>query len=161
MKTLLSLGCAAMLSLLLAMPANAAKPANVPAGPIPLELTGKTVLFDHNIHTTTNCSACHAATPQHFPPLVVKAEAQCAVCHHKVSGITPKFHCGTAGCHNAKDKLAKRSYFKIVHDRNIVLGPSHVATSCLGCHDSVVKSRPEKKLALTGCAGSACHPRQK
>lgn len=161
MKTLLTLGCTAMLSLLLVVPANAAKPANIPAGPIALELTDKPVLFDHNVHTTSDCSACHAGKPHHFPPLAVDAKSQCAVCHHKVAGITPRFHCGTAGCHNAKDKLARRSYFKVVHDRNIVQGPGHVATSCLGCHDGVAKNRPEKKLSLTGCAGSACHPRQK
>ncbi|MBP3731325.1 MAG: cytochrome c3 family protein [Mailhella sp.] len=161
MKKLLTLGCAAMLSVMLATPAGAAKFANVPAGPITLELTDKPVLFDHNIHTATNCSACHAGMPAHFPPLAVDTEKQCAGCHHKVAGITPKFHCGTAGCHNAKDKLAKRSYFKIVHDRNIKLGKNHVANSCLGCHAEVVKTRPEKKQALTSCAGSACHPRQK
>ena len=44
-------------------------------------------------------------------------------------------------------KPTERSYFKIVHDREI-FGRGHVADSCLGCHSEVAKTRPEKKQAL-------------
>ncbi len=159
MKVLLTLGCATFVSIAMVVSANAAQFANIPAGPITMELTEKPVLFDHNVHTATDCSVCHAQLKAHFPPLTVDTEKQCAGCHHKVANITPKFKCGTVGCHNPKDKLAKRSYFKIVHDRNITLGKHHVAYSCLGCHDSVAKDRPEMKKALTACSGSACHPK--
>ncbi|WP_077072427.1 cytochrome c3 family protein [Mailhella massiliensis] len=160
MKKLLTFGSAALIVAALALPAGAAQFAHIPAGPIKMELTEKPVYFDHNIHTTQDCTACHASMPAHFPPLAVDTEKQCAVCHHKVAGTTPKFKCGTAGCHNPEDKQAERSYFKIVHDREI-FGKGHVADSCLGCHTEVAKTRPEKKQALTGCAGSACHPKQK
>lgn len=160
MKNLLAFGSAALIAAALALPAGAAQFANIPNGPIKMELTEKPVYFDHNTHTTQDCTTCHASMPAHFPPLVVDTEKQCAVCHHKVAGTTPKFKCGTAGCHNPDDKQADRSYFKIVHDRDIY-GKGHVADSCLGCHTDVAKARPEKKQALTGCAGSACHPQQK
>ncbi len=159
MKVLLTLGCATFVSLAMAFSANAAQFANIPASPIKMELTEKPVLFDHNVHTATDCSVCHSSLPAHFPPLVVDTETQCAGCHHKVANITPKFKCGTVGCHNPKDKLAKRSYFKIVHNRDLKLGKHHVANSCLSCHDEIVQKRPEKKIALTACAGSACHPK--
>jgi len=158
MKKLLTFG-AVLLTAAIALPAGAAQFMHIPAGPIKMELTQKPVYFDHNIHTTEDCTACHTNLPQHFPPLAVDYEKQCAVCHHKVAGTTPKFKCGTAGCHDPKDKHAERSYFKIVHDREI-FGRGHVADSCLGCHVEVSKTRPEKKQALTSCAGSACHPKQ-
>ena len=160
MKKLLTIGSAALTPAPPPPPAGAAQFANIPAGPIKMELTKKPVYFDHNIHTTQDCTACHTGMPAHFPPLAVDTEKQCAVCHHKVAGTTPKFKCGTAGCHNPEDKQAERSYFKIVHDREIY-GKGHVADSCLGCHTQVVKTRPEKKQSLTACSGSACHPKKK
>ena len=158
MKKLLTFG-SVLLAVALALPAGAAQFMNIPAGPIKMDVTKNPVFFDHGIHTAQDCTACHDNMPAHFPPLVVDTETQCAVCHHKVAGTTPKFKCGTAGCHNPEDKHAERSYFKIVHDRDIY-GKNHVATSCLGCHSVVAKSRPEMKQALTSCSGSACHPRQ-
>ena len=156
MKKLLTIGSAALLVAALVLPAAAAQFAHIPAGPIKMELTDKPVFFDHNIHTTEDCTACHSVTPAHFPPLALDYEAQCAVCHHKVAGTTPRFKCGTAGCHTPEDMHADLSYYKIIHDRAIY-GKGHVADSCLGCHAEVAKTRPEKKQALTGCAASACH----
>ena len=158
MRKLLTFG-SVLLAVALALPAGAAQFMNIPAGPVKMDVTKNPVFFDHGIHTTMDCTACHNNVPAHFPPLAVNTETQCAVCHHKVAGTTPKFKCGTVGCHTPKDKHAPRSYFKIVHDRDIY-GDKHIAASCLGCHSTVVKSRPEKKQALTGCTGSACHPKQ-
>ena len=158
MKKLLTIGSAALLVAALALPAAAAQFAHIPAGPIKMDRTEKPVYFDHNIHTTADCTACHTKMPAHFPPLTVDYDKQCAVCHHKVAGTTPKFKCGTAGCHDPEDMHAENAYFKIVHDRKI-FGRGHVADSCLGCHSDVIKTRPEKKQSLTGCSGSACHPK--
>ena len=97
MKKLLTFGSAALIVAALALPAGAAQFAHIPAGPIKMDLTEKPVYFDHNIHTTQDCTACHTSMPAHFPPLAVDTEQQCAVCHHKVAGTTPKFKCGTAG----------------------------------------------------------------
>ena len=160
MKKLPTLCSAALIAVVLAVAPGLAQSKTIPAGPIKMRLTEKPVLFDHNIHTTTVCTACHTSTPAHFPPLTVDTETQCSMCHHKVAGIIPKFRCGTVGCHNPRDKHARRSYFKIVHDRKII-GSGHLAVSCLGCHNEVTKTRPEKKQALTSCSGSSCHPKQK
>ena len=158
MKKLLSLGTFALVFGMLALPVNAASFVNIPAGPIKMDSTDKPVNFDHTTHTSQDCTACHAKTPKHFPPLVVDTEKQCAVCHHKVAGTTPRFKCGTAGCHDTKDMQSQLSYFRIIHDPAIN-GEGHAATSCLACHTDVVKDRTEKKQALTGCSGSACHPK--
>ena len=96
MKKLLTIGSAALLVAALALPAAAAQFAHIPAGPIKMDRTEKPVYFDHNIHTTADCTACHTKMPAHFPPLTVDYDKQCAVCHHKVAGTTPKFKCGTA-----------------------------------------------------------------
>ena len=156
MNKLMTLGVAVLCTVAFALPAGA-QFLNIPAGPIKMDLTSKPVLFDHNVHTSQDCATCHTNLPAHFPPLMVDSDKQCAPCHHPVAGMTPKFRCGTSGCHDPKEMQAERSYYKIVHDRTIY-GRGHAADSCLGCHSDVVKTRPERKQALTGCSASACHP---
>ncbi len=158
MKKLLTFGFVLLL-VALALPTSAAQFMNIPAGSIKMEATKNPVFFDHGVHTTQDCTVCHENIPLHFPPLVVDTETQCAVCHHKVAGTTPKFKCGTEDCHTPKDKHATRSYYKIIHDRDIY-GNKYIGASCLGCHSVVAQKSPEKKQALIGCTGSACHPKQ-
>ena len=81
MKKLLTIGSAALLVAALALPAAAAQFAHIPAGPIKMDRTEKPVYFDHNIHTTADCTACHTKMPAHFPPLTVDYDKQCAVSH--------------------------------------------------------------------------------
>lgn len=133
MKKLLMFGGAALLSAALALPAYAGQPA-VPSGPIAMELTKKPVAFDHSFHK----------------------ERQCVECHHQVNGADNFQKCASAGCHDVlgpKDKTVQ-SYYRIAHDRKV-----EKSYSCLKCHFEVAQAQPDKKKALTSCAGSSCHPK--
>ncbi len=155
MKTLLTLGAAALLSIALALPAQAELPKR-PDGPVKMQLTKKPVVFSHAIHARSQCEGCHVSTPQHFPPMSIDRERMCMVCHHEVEGSAPPtFAC--TDCHNVLDPQDKStsSYFRIAHARNLERSDR---VSCLSCHFDVIKTRPEKTVALTSCVGSACHP---
>ena len=133
MKKFFTPGAAALLVIVLALPACAEQPA-VPDGPIKMELTRKPVEFDHSFHK----------------------DRQCGECHHQVDGADNFQKCASAGCHDVlgqKDKTVQ-SYYRIAHDRKV-----EKSYSCLKCHFEVVQAQPDKKKALTSCAGSSCHPK--
>ncbi len=131
MKKVVLLSMCALLVIALALPAVAARPA-VPEGPIKMALTAKApVILNHATHTTVDC----------------------AVCHHAVDGVENYQKCSDAGCHDAIGNKEKgiNSYYRIAHDRKL-------EASCIGCHVSVAKAKPEMRKTLTSCKGSACHP---
>lgn len=156
MNKLLTLGAAALLVTAMGLPALAEMPP-APDGPIKMELTKKPVMFDHAVHAPQQCEGCHVSTPQHFPPMAVDQQKMCVVCHHLVDGdFAPSFTC--SDCHNEMDRSDKSelSYFRIAHARSF---DTPERSSCLSCHFDVIKTRPEKRQALTSCVGSACHPK--
>ncbi len=130
MKKIVMLSLSALITIALAMPAVAARPA-APEGPLKMALTKNAVTFDHKDH----------------------ASVDCGVCHHPVNGAETYEKCSTAGCHDALGAKEKgvNSYYRIAHDRKL-------ENSCLGCHSKVVKTEKDKRKALTGCKGSSCHP---
>ena len=156
MNKLLTLGLGTAFIAALALSAYAAPP-ELP-GPITMEQTDKPVVFDHAIHAAKDCTACHDGVPAHFPPISVSERDMCVVCHHLVDGTLPDI--GTcSACHYELDPRDKspESYYRIVHGRNFADSDK---VSCLSCHLEIIKTRPEKRQALTACSGSACHPKQ-
>lgn len=130
MKKILMLSLSILVAVALAMPAIAARP-EAPVGPMKMALTSKPVTFNHDTH----------------------ASVDCAVCHHEVNGVENYGKCGDAGCHDAfgpKEK-GKNSYYRLAHDKKM-------ENSCISCHTKVAGQDKDKKKALTGCKGSACHP---
>lgn len=161
MKKLLTFGAGALLVSALVLPAFAeqqsAQTAEQPpvlSRPIKMAKTDRPVVFPHAPHTARSCTACHTDMPRHFPPLVMDAEQDCVVCHHLVEGQKVFKKCSSAGCHDVLDRKDKsvHSYYRIFHDRSL-------ENSCLSCHARVIKTRPEKRQALTSCVGSSCHPK--
>ncbi len=121
-----------------------------------MDYTKKPVTFSHKVHTNLSCASCHDEMPQHPTALVGNTKTRCTVCHHPIGDEVVLQACGE--CHDTSDKHAENSYFKVIHDRNYY-GHDKDGVSCLGCHSSVIALQPERKKELTGCSGSACHPK--
>lgn len=80
-------------------------------------------------------------------------DAKCEDCHH-VEGDQQYAGCTTEGCHDVMDKKDKsvNSWYMVIHGKQ---GEKH---TCMSCHKEVAGTDKEKKKALLGCKGSACHP---
>ena len=151
MNRLLMLGTAALLAIILALPAVA-----VARKEITMSMTDRPVVFDHDRHMSLDCTTCHTVTPSHFPLLTVYVSKSCQICHHLVDGDQPS-HENCSSCHKDTSPQSRRggeSYFAIAHQRDTQPG----IVSCLSCHYEVAQLRPEMKNALTACSGSSCHP---
>jgi hypothetical protein len=156
MKKFLLLGAAALLAVIAGAPALAEMP-SPPGEPIKLSLTSKPVFYDHAVHTSQRCETCHSVTPRHFPPLATAMPENCSVCHHPVEdNPNPSRRCSECHVELARTDKTVYSYFHIIHGRSFGT-PDRL--SCLSCHMEVIKTRPEKRQALTACSGSTCHPK--
>jgi hypothetical protein len=95
-KSLLACLTAAALVLAFALPSIYAE--EVPEDGLVLDYTddpkGYTTTFNHSTH----------------------ADVECTVCHH-VEGEQQYASCAADGCHDAADKKAELSWYKIAHDR--------------------------------------------
>lgn len=111
-----------------------ARPA-VPADGLKMELTKKSVTFDHSVHE--------------------KAGIDCSQCHHKVKGEEHYEKCSTAGCHDNLDQKDKsvNSYYQAMHKFK-----DNQHASCVSCHREKAGDDKDKKKAMTACAKSSCHP---
>lgn len=81
------------------------------------------------------------------------ASVDCTTCHH-MEGDQQYASCVAEGCHDAADKKADMSWYKVVHDRKAGAKPT-----CVSCHLETAGDDIELKKQLTGCMGSACHPK--
>ncbi|QJT07481.1 cytochrome c3 family protein [Oceanidesulfovibrio marinus] len=132
-KSLLVCLTAAALVLAFALPSIYAEDA--PADGLVLDHTddakGYKVTFNHTSHASVDCTTCH---------------------HQE--GDKQYASCVTEGCHSATDKAADLSWYKVVHNRK-----AGVKETCMSCHVETAGSDKELKKKLTGCMGSACHPK--
>ncbi|SIN80292.1 cytochrome c3 family protein [Halodesulfovibrio marinisediminis] len=95
-----------------------------------MELTKKPVAFDHVPH----------------------AELECVQCHHMVEGRQSFQMC--SACHQAKDKKAENSYYKVIHNKKTA---NPEMSTCITCHKEIAGKDKKKRKALTGCKKSKCH----
>lgn len=151
MNRLLTLGVAALMAVVLAFPAVA-----VARRAITMDTGSKIVVFDHAMHVDTTCESCHATTPWHFPTLQIDMSMSCQTCHHLIEGEqAPAYACSSCHFDAGHQVHGQASLYDMAHERNPQ--PSD-RVSCLSCHYEVAKLQPERRVELTACSGSACHP---
>lgn len=107
----------------------------VPKEPLPIKGSKRTVMFPHDKG---------------------HEKIECVVCHHKVNEVQTFAKCSDPGCHdNLVEKKGEHSLYYVMHSKAEDLKHQ----TCMSCHLKTVAEKPDLKKQLTGCSGSACHPK--
>ncbi|WP_272700717.1 cytochrome c3 family protein [Desulfovibrio sp. Fe33] len=71
----------------------------------------------------------------------VKADMECATCHHTWDGKSEIKGCSASGCHDQPGKKEATAFYSAFHAKN-------TDKSCLGCH-KIVKKRDGKPVPIS------------